>query len=151
MTSLPLTPCSLNSFFHILGSTKIWFSALLLWFVILFILSSFSQPLPDNAPSIPFLDKILHFGYFLGGGIILTTWMLLKSKKTKVPASHYLVPILFFALIGLLDEYHQTFTPGRSGNDGFDWVAYITGATVGTLLVNLFRQPLSSFLKIKLH
>lgn len=39
--------------------------------------------------------------------------------------------VVVIALIGALDEYHQSFTPGRSGNDPFDWLADLLGAIAG--------------------
>ena len=41
--------------------------------------------------------------------------------------------IIAIALTGCLDEYHQSFTPGRSGNDPYDWLADVLGATAGAL------------------
>lgn len=34
-------------------------------------------------------------------------------------------------LVGIIDEYHQTFTPGRTGNDLGDWIADILGSIAG--------------------
>lgn len=122
-----------------LSSPRFWLACLFLWAATLFILSSLSQTLPDGGPEIPHLDKILHFGYFLGGGFILTTWLLLKKGPTLPWAIGVFLPLAVFAIIGVLDEYHQTFTPGRSGNDAFDWLADILGAGTGILLARRFH------------
>lgn len=123
-----------------LSSAGFWLAALVTWAVALFILSSLSKTLPDGGPEIPHLDKILHFGYFFGGGFILTTHILLRKVTGASRATRLLLPILVFAVLGALDEYHQTFTPGRSGNDPFDWLADILGASTGVLFAN-FLYP----------
>jgi VanZ family protein len=50
--------------------------------------------------------------------------------------------ILAIALIGGLDEYHQTFTPGRSGNDPYDWLADVLGAAAGAFAFKRFHHRL---------
>jgi VanZ family protein len=36
--------------------------------------------------------------------------------------------------VGGLDEWHQTFTPGRSGGDVWDWLADMTGGFIGAFI-----------------
>jgi VanZ family protein len=43
--------------------------------------------------------------------------------------------LLFTAIIGALDEFHQTFTPGRSGNEPWDWLADVTGGVLAAWIV----------------
>jgi hypothetical protein len=54
---------------RILSSPRPWLGGFLLWAVTLFVLSSFSKTMPEGGPEIPHIDKILHFGYFMGGGL----------------------------------------------------------------------------------
>lgn len=115
------------------------------WAVTLYTLSSFSKTLPEGAPSIPFIDKVLHFGYFFGGGIMLTNYLLLKKGRTASLFWRVILPLILFAIIGALDEYHQTFTPGRSGNDPFDWLADVLGAGTGILFANRFHLAVTKF------
>lgn len=119
-------------------SPHFWLAALILWATSLFVLSAMNRTIPDGGTEIPHIDKVLHFGYFFGGGIILTTWLLLKKGIATPLAYRVLLPILVFAIIGALDEYHQTFTPGRSGNDPFDWLADLLGSSTGVFLTNRF-------------
>lgn len=119
----------------------LWLAVFLLWAATLYLLSSFSPNLPKEGAEIPFLDKIAHFTYFFGGGILLTTLLLLKSGKKH----HLILPVIILAIIGALDEFHQTFTPGRTGNDPFDWLADLLGASAGTLLANHFHPHLLKF------
>jgi len=101
--------------------------------------------MPEGGPEIPHLDKVMHYGYFLGGGIAFTTWVLLKKGYESKITVRYLLPFIVFCVIGALDEYHQTFTPGRSGNDPFDWLADILGALSGIAIANRFHPRLLDF------
>ncbi len=101
--------------------------------------------MPEGGPEIPNIDKVLHFGYFFGGGIIFTTYILLRNGTSSSFAVRVFLPLFIFAITGALDEYHQTFTPGRSGNDPFDWLADILGAFSGILLANRFHPALLKF------
>ncbi len=122
--------------FRLLTRPALWLTAIVLWVVTIYFLSSTSKTMPEGGFEIPHIDKILHFGYFFGGGIILTTYLLLlKGSDAPIPV-RVIIPVLFFAVIGALDEYHQTFTPGRSGNDPFDWLADLLGAATGTFLAH---------------
>ncbi len=122
---------------RLLRAQSFWIGLFILWMATLFTLSSFSKTLPDGTPQIPHLDKVLHFGYFLGGGFILGTWVLLRKSFPRKPFLRSAFPFVILAIIGALDEYHQTFTPGRSGNDPFDWLADISGAAIGLFIANL--------------
>jgi len=48
---------------------------------------------------------------------------------------------LVCSVIGRLDEYHQTFTPGRSGNDTGDWLADTLGGAAGAVFVLFLVLP----------
>ena len=117
----------------------------ILWLATICIASSFNTKLPEEVPKIPHLDKIFHFGYFFGGGIILTSWLLLRCSTKTSRLTRYLLPIIFFSFFGAIDEYHQTFTPGRSGNDLYDWLADFFGASLGVLSSNYFHCYLLKF------
>ena len=89
-----------------------WLGCFVLWFAVLWLLSSGRPSLPGSL-TIPHLDKIAHFGYFFGGGGILTAYLF--CRKPSAPSWRGLIAlaVIALALIGGLDEYHQTFTPGR--------------------------------------
>ena len=126
--------------YRLTNAPKFWLSALFLWALTLFILSSFSKTLPDGGPEIPHIDKILHFGYFFGGGYMLATHQLLAKGIGQPFTRRILLPLAILAVVGALDEYHQTFTPGRSGNDPFDWLADVLGAATGILAANMLHS-----------
>jgi VanZ family protein len=61
----------------------------------------------------------------------LTARTLLRAGR---PLRHaVLIVVLGIALFAVMDEWHQQFIPGRS-MDVFDWLADISGATIGTLV-----------------
>lgn len=122
--------CALVSRF--IAHRWLWWLGIIVWGVVLFTLSSQST-LPPG-PKIPYQDKVLHFIYFAGGGFCFT--LMLFSHRLPVPSwwKWWLAGSFFGAVIGAVDEYHQTFTPGRSGNDVWDWLADLSGAGTGALL-----------------
>jgi len=115
-----------------------YFFLFLTWNVALWFLSE-RTPDPKEGPDIPHFDKIAHFGYFFGGAGILSACLGLW-RRVKVPEQFLwvifaIVVLIVGVLIGRLDEYHQSFTPGRSGNDNGDWLADILGAATGSWIM----------------
>ncbi|MEN3943931.1 VanZ family protein [Prosthecobacter sp. SYSU 5D2] len=100
-----------------------------IWGAVLFSLSSQST-LPPG-PKIPHQDKVVHFLYFSSGAFCFT--LALYARQTPLSAGWLwtVTGMAFGLIIGALDEYHQTFTPGRSGNDPGDLLADLTGAGMG--------------------
>lgn len=118
-----------------------WLVALFVWFGVLWILSSGTHPgIP--MPPIDFFDKIEHFGYFFGGAGLLSAYLFRKNPAS--PRWRIIIPsvIVVMALVGWMDEYHQSFVPGRSGNDPFDWLADVIGASVGACVFKVAHRRL---------
>jgi VanZ family protein len=46
----------------------------------------------------------------------------------------FAIAVVVGSLYGASDEYHQTFVPGRSGNDLGDWIADTIGTALGVLV-----------------
>lgn len=111
------------------GRPAFWFTLVAAWFGVLFWLSSQSPPQPP-APQIPHLDKVLHAGYFALGGLFFASGLRLRTPSPAT-APHLVATVLFCAAVGAFDEWHQTFTPGRSGNDPWDWLADAGGGLLG--------------------
>jgi len=101
---------------------------LAMWLGGLWLLSS----LPGDEVQLPSFnnaDKVAHFGYFLGGGFLLA-WLL--RRLVKWPNWQVAVAVfLLLAIVGAVDELHQTWTPGRSGGDRGDWLADVSGGLAG--------------------
>ncbi len=112
-----------------------WFGATALWFVVLWFLSSDSHEMPDMGFwGIPHIDKVLHFGYFLGGGGLLSAALYCRRPDEPSWGLILLMAVLLAGGVGWLDEWRQGFVPGRSGNDFGDWLADVCGGTTGALI-----------------
>ena len=115
-------------------SPRFWLVAFLLWFSVLYFLSSFSLA-TDYSPPINQLDKVAHFGYFFGGSGLLCAYL---YRRRSGRSTHWktliMTAVIVIGIVGILDEYHQSFTPGRSGNDPYDWLADVVGGMVGALV-----------------
>lgn len=108
-----------------------WFAAWTVWFICLWLLSS-GNPAPKELPKIPHLDKIAHFGFFFGGAGLFCAWLRHHFKKLATIHCIWLTTVVG-SIVGLIDEYHQSFTPGRQGNDLGDWIADFAGSLVGAI------------------
>lgn len=122
-----------------------YFFLFLAWAITLWFLSA-GNPGPKDGPDIPHLDKVAHFLYFFGGGCLLAAYVGLKWSEAS-SRRLFIVVALICCIIGRLDEYHQGFTPGRSGNDNGDWLADILGGASGVLAVTWLMLPRISDLK----
>ena len=58
----------------------------------------------------------------------------LEEKVTHLPGKGFIVSALLLSFFGATDEWHQQFTPGRSGKDVGDWTADSIGGLAGSLL-----------------
>lgn len=116
---------------------RLWLVAILIWLGILFVL----PPAPPIDPEVSqhnpaHFDKILHFTYFLAGGIALSIYLFLLKGMPNSTRNRVILSVTFLAIMGACHEFYQSFTPGRSGNDPLDWLADVLGALAGILLAN---------------
>ena len=95
----------------------------------IFVASS-TQHLAVLNVNIPFSpDKLLHLLIF---GLLAT--VILRTKKLKqLRTRDLIVSIFIVSTYGILDEIHQSFTPGRSVELG-DWIADTIGAFTAVIL-----------------
>ena len=106
--------------------------ALLCWACTILWLSSLT---PQQLPGAAFLfwDKFNHFSAFVLGG-----WLAASTLRVSRPLNGTVLTIvlavLLVAAFGGLDESLQSFTPGRTGGDIYDWLADLLGAVTGALL-----------------
>lgn len=110
----------------------IFWSALLCWAAAVVWMSSLSpRQLPDTA--LLFGDKFSHFVVYSLGG-----WLAASSLRVAHPsapvARQIVLAVVIVAVFGAIDESVQTFTPGRTGGDVFDWIADLVGAVAGASL-----------------
>ncbi len=84
------------------------------------------------------LDKLAHACiYALLAGLVFHG--LRQSGRGWTPRTLFWVPVIFTALYGASDEFHQYFVPTRTC-DPLDWLADVTGGlAAATALSLLFR------------
>lgn len=125
--------------FKLLHEKRVWLAAILIWLGILFFLPpapQIGQEVQHENPA--HFDKILHFTYFLAGGIALSIYIFLLQGVPHSARNRVIFSLAFLAAMGACHEFYQSFTPGRSGNDPLDWLADVLGALAGILLTNRF-------------
>ena len=122
-------------------SPRFWLACFLLWFGVLWLLSGSSQT-GDYAPAIANFDKFAHFGYFFGGSGLLCAYLFRRTPDRPNWRFTFSVAVIVVGLIGALDEWHQSFTPGRNGNDPSDLLADVLGAAAGALTFKRFHHRL---------
>ena len=112
--------------------------ALLCWACGMLWLSSLTpQELPDMAFVVS--DKIEHAAAFTLGGWLAASALHVSRPRAAI-AGRLVLAVVIIAAFGALDEYLQTFTPGRTGADPHDWIADVIGAAAGALLSLLSRR-----------
>ena len=77
-------------------------------------------------------DKAAHFSAFLAGAVALGIALRWSTAWTWTRIAIFAA--LAISLYGASDEYHQLFTPHRSGADVGDWLADTLGAATGALI-----------------
>lgn len=116
-------------------NTLIWL-AFVAWCVTLFILSS----IPGNRMEpLPFVqaDKVVHASIFTVGAILLASAFFRTFGRSRIKTT--LLVFAAMVLIGFSDEFHQVYTPGRSGNDRGDLLADAIGALIGIACASLIH------------
>ena len=94
----------------------------------LIVFASGNNPQPPVPTFIGF-DKVAHFGVFG----LLATLLLRTHGVWRRPGWRAAIAIGVVSIFGLTDEWHQSFTPGRSVELG-DWIADTTGAALAVAL-----------------
>ncbi len=105
-----------------------WF-AVAAWALGIFILSSLSGKKIEEMNAFEISDKVAHFGAYAVGAVVLVLalrWNTEWSWRRIV-----WVTIAAISLFGATDEWHQLYTPHRSGGDLADWTADALGAIAG--------------------
>ena len=111
----------------------LWLGAFALWFGILWWLSSEVQYFPPGL-DFQFSDKLIHFGYFFGGAGLFAAFLFRLQPERPNWRRIFILTVLAVGLTGVLDEWHQSHVPGRSGNDPADLSADLVGTLAGVLI-----------------
>ncbi len=99
----------------------------ILWLVLIAIGTSWPR-IQVGSGSLP-LDKIVHFAMY---GVLSA--LVLRATLTWYRPRTFLVVLVGLVILGAVDEWHQSFIPGRSMSFG-DWIADSAGAVLGAFAV----------------
>ena len=105
------------------------------WAAVLFALSRIPGGLVEVTYPFPHFDKAIHFLLYCTLGATLAL-----GRRWGGDHLPHLLLLAGGWLYGALDEWHQSFVPGRSPEFG-DWIADVAGVTVGYLLLLSLRPP----------
>jgi VanZ family protein len=101
----------------------------------LFIYIQSANPSPEQIPSFPFVDKVLHFvAYGIMGILFYRAYQTLRIKNNIQMLM--LLSVVSASLYGISDEIHQSFVPFREAEVA-DVIADMLGAASGVLLYQL--------------
>jgi VanZ family protein len=106
---------------------------LILYCLLIYIQSA--NPSPEQIPSFPFVDKVLHFvAYGIMGILFYRAYQTLRIKNNIQMLM--LLSVVSASLYGISDEIHQSFVPFREAEVA-DVIADMLGAASGVLLYQL--------------
>jgi VanZ family protein len=91
-------------------------------------------------PDLPNFDKVAHF--FVYGLFATLLFRALAESGPRVRRAAPWIALAIASLYGVTDEWHQSFTPGRSV-DVLDWIADTAGVSLALLCYvrwRLYRQ-----------
>lgn len=122
------------------SSPRFWGGCFVLWFILLNFFSHGDRFSPPGGfmLDIPHFDKVVHFGYFFGGGGLLSAALFLAKRPSWRQLT--LIVTVVISLIGIWDEFHQSFFENRTGNDFGDWLADTLGALCGALVFRVMHR-----------
>lgn len=109
------------------GRKKMKWSLVAAYAILIFILSSLSNPSPLSIPDIFMADKLIHFIEYAIFGFLLFA-ALYEGMAIKKAA---LFSVVIAAIYGATDEFHQYFVADRN-SDLFDLLADSLGGVAGT-------------------
>ncbi|MEK7951270.1 VanZ family protein [Luteolibacter soli] len=127
---------------RLIRSPWFWLTAYAVWFGTLWWLSSQPNPLPAEFP-FHVNDKLEHLGYFFGGGGLFSAFLFRLNPGKPDWKKIFWFTVLAAALVGAIDEHHQSYTPNRSAHDLGDFTADVLGAACGALVFRRVHRVLA--------
>ncbi len=114
--------------------TAAWI-AVIGWCITIFILSSLPGPTINEINVLNVWDKAAHAIAFAAGAVVLAIALRISTAWSWKKIA--LVAAVAVSLFGATDEWHQLYTPKRSGADPADWLADTIGAVAGVAATSL--------------
>lgn len=113
----------------------------IVWMATIYFISS--QPGLHSDLGIRGLDKIIHAGAY---GLLAGLWLItLPLGANGYPRRHIILAIGIASLYGIVDEWHQSFVPGRVA-DIWDLAADVAGACIAVWLLSSWAKRRLSLL-----
>jgi VanZ family protein len=103
--------------------------AVMAWAAAIIWLSSLSGPELEDLTNVDVWDKGAHFIAFFCGAILVSLALRLTTAWSWPKIAW--VAVILVSVFAATDEWHQLYTPKRSGADLFDWIADTLGAIAG--------------------
>jgi VanZ family protein len=113
-----------------------WF-AVAAWALGIVVLSSFSGKDVAKMNLFEVSDKVAHFAAYAVGAVLLA--LALRWNTAWFWPRIVCVSIAAISIFGATDEWHQLYTPHRSGGDLADWIADTLGAITGAAATSFFH------------
>ena len=100
----------------------------------------------ESVPSLDIVnfDKIVHTIFYIGVGVCLILFVIGINKQDSNLKYKLLVIVIFGSILGVIDEYHQSFVPGRSC-DILDWVADTSGILISFIFINKIKKIVNRY------
>jgi hypothetical protein len=105
---------------------RLYLAMLMAWVALTLTLTSI--PNLHVGPDFRGADKIAHFTFYGIMGFLFVLW---RREIGRGAAAAVIWAAIFAALLGMVDEFHQQWIPGRS-MDLLDWAADFLGGTAGS-------------------
>lgn len=106
---------------------------LALYWIVIFVLTSLPG---ESFPSVGISDKLQHLLAYCVLAVLLNLTIQIQNKFALLKKYPALFTFIFIFGYAVIDEVHQLFIPGRSGELG-DVIADLTGGVIGLILVKL--------------
>lgn len=106
---------------------------LILYWLVLFIATSIPA---QSMPEVGISDKFNHLFAYMILSMFLYLTFIVQSRYSILKNNPALFSISIATVYGIFDEVHQMLIPGRSA-EFLDWVADVSGAIIGAILISL--------------
>lgn len=123
---------------------RVYATLAIVWMGVIYFLSS--RPAGDYPPLFYGADKLVHVVVYAVLGLLVAA--ALGRARAASPWPRVLLVTVIVAAYGVLDEFHQSFVPGREPSIG-DVIADATGGFVAAMFFNRIRVGLTGPARVK--
>lgn len=120
------------------GSKKFIYYLLPVLFYCLLIFIQSSYTFPENIPSLPYIDKLIHFAVYAILGVLFFRAFRTQRFKENINLV-VILSIISSSLYGMSDEVHQYFAAHRDA-DIMDFLADVAGSICGVYVIKFISK-----------